>query len=83
MPPSPPIGPLTMEQNVDRPGQDYGYFPLQQANPDQCRIACQNDGRCSAYTYVHPGVQAQTAMCWLKASVPNPVQNACCISGKR
>lgn len=83
MPPSPPIGPVSVEPNTDRPGQDFSNFAVPQANPDVCRLACESERRCVAYTYVHPGLQGPNAVCWLKAAVPPPVQNTCCISGKR
>jgi hypothetical protein len=83
MPPSPPIGPVSVEPGIDRPGEDYDHFAVPDADPKQCSAACETDHRCAAYTYVRPGLQGPDAICWLKASVPQPVQNECCISGKR
>jgi hypothetical protein len=83
MPPSPPIGPLSREPNIDRSGQDYARFALGQPDVEQCRLTCERDSRCAAYTYVHPGIQGPTAICWLKSAVPPPSANSCCISGTR
>jgi hypothetical protein len=33
-----------------------------------CQNACRNDASCMAFTWVRPGVQGPTGMCWLKAS---------------
>lgn len=73
---------LTMEQAVDRPGQDLRSFDLPRADPELCRAACAQESRCQAYTYVKPGVQGAKARCWLKHSVPAAVTNNCCTSGK-
>jgi hypothetical protein len=83
MPPSPPIGPVSVEPGVDRPGADYEHFAMPDDDPKRCSAACENDHRCAAYTYVRPGFQGPDAICWLKASVPQSIQNNCCISGKR
>jgi len=80
----PPAGGLPgmrREPGVDRPGSDFANFDLAQPRPHLCEEACRRDGRCQAFTYVNPGVQGPSARCWLKGSVPNPVQNACCTSG--
>jgi hypothetical protein len=83
LPPSPPIGPTSLEPNVARPGADYVEYQLPQPNVELCRSACDNDARCHAYTYAHPGMRGPNAVCWLKSAVPPPVTNTCCISGKR
>jgi 1-phosphatidylinositol phosphodiesterase len=80
--PPPPAGERRgLEPGVDRPGSDIANFDLPQPRPHLCREACMRDGRCQAFTYVNPGVQGPSARCWLKGSVPNPVQSACCTSG--
>jgi hypothetical protein len=70
-----------MEQGIDRPGYDYQNFDLPQSHPHMCKEACERDARCAAFTYVNPGVQGPSARCWLKNSVPQAVQNGCCVSG--
>ena len=82
-PPSPPIGPASVEPNVNRQGYDYAGFALEAANPDLCRTTCEQDPFCRAYTYVHPGIQGPNAMCWLKSAAPLPAADPCCISGTR
>ena len=50
----------------DRPGGDYvGYF-MSAAEYSHCAYWCSQDGRCKAFTYVPPGVQSSSAVCWLK-----------------
>ena len=83
MPPSPPIGPVSLEPDTDRPGQDYQEFPLSEADVELCRTACESDARCTAYTYVHPDSGEPAALCRLKASIFPPISDACCISGVR
>jgi PAN domain-containing protein len=75
--------PTTFESNTNRPGLDYRHFQLPTPQPSLCRTACEQDQNCKAWTYVHPGLQGQFAMCWLKHAVPFPQPNACCHSGVR
>ncbi len=70
-----------MEMDMNRRGGDYANFDLSVADPNQCKIACQGDQRCVAYTYVKPGVQGPGARCWLKGSQTTAFADACCISG--
>ncbi len=69
------------EYGTNRPGGDYRNFDLAQPNPEDCQIECQNDGRCQAWTFVHPGYQGPQARCWLKDQVPDAISNDCCVSG--
>jgi hypothetical protein len=64
------------EYNVDRPGSDYRFFELTVADPAQCWAQCALEGQCLAWTYVHPGIQGDSARCWLKNSVPAQAPNA-------
>jgi len=70
-----------MEQNTNRPGQDYRSFDLAAPDPKQCQNACLEDAKCKAWSYVKPGVQGPKARCWLKSGVPPPEPAPCCISG--
>ena len=72
---------ITMEDNTDRPGQDYKNFELDTPDPELCQEACANDPNCQAYTYVKPGIQGAKARCWLKKTVPPARNNNCCVSG--
>jgi hypothetical protein len=69
------------EQGFDRPGNDYRDFDLLNPDPELCKAACASDADCAAWTYVHPGVQGESARCWLKNPAPEAVADACCISG--
>jgi hypothetical protein len=71
----------SMEMEMDRPGADYQTFDLHEPRPTDCRSACAGDVRCMAYTYVRPGVAGSAARCHLKSSIPNAIENGCCISG--
>jgi hypothetical protein len=77
----PPVYSQTTETNIDRPGMDYKNFNLSLPDPKLCQSFCQMDTACKAWTYVKPGVQGQSARCWLKSGVPAPRQNTCCVSG--
>ena len=72
--------PTNLEIGTDRPGADYTSFNVA---PDVyvCKAACENDDKCQAFTYVHPGVQGPSARCWLKVAAPNPISSGCCYSG--
>jgi len=70
---------LTAENRIDRPGSDSNNFVVK--SYQECERACAAEGSCAAWTYVRPGVQGPGARCWIKARVPNPVDNANTISG--
>jgi hypothetical protein len=72
--------PTNLEIGTDRPGADYSSFNIA-ADYNICKSACENDDRCQAFTYVHPGVQGPSARCWLKTAAPNRVGSGCCYSG--
>jgi 1-phosphatidylinositol phosphodiesterase len=83
-PPPAPSGPPAagpFENGTDRAGHDYRSFDVPEARPDICMGTCQNERQCLAFTYVQPGFQGPNARCWLKAAIPPPSPNACCISG--
>lgn len=69
------------EWGIDRPGSDFASFDLPDPDPERCRVSCESEEHCQAWTYVHPGIQGPAARCWLKEAVPDPVENACCVSG--
>ncbi len=74
-------GPMTVEQDTDRPGANLRVLDLDKADPQLCAEVCQANPQCRAYTYVKPGVQGPKARCWLKSSVPAAKPNRCCVSG--
>ena len=72
-------GEMKAEDHTDRPGLDYNHFALD--SWPACQQACLGDGRCAAWSWVLPGVQAPRGQCWLKGRVPNPATNTKVISG--
>jgi hypothetical protein len=82
--PGPAVGQsrfFTVEQNTDRPGQDYSNAPSRGAS--DCMTACQLENQCRAWTYVRAGIQGASGRCWLKKAVPQARRNTCCTSGVR
>lgn len=67
--------------NTNLPGRDYASFPAPSASV--CRNTCGGESRCQAYTWVKPGIQGPSGMCWLKHSEPEIVRDSCCDSGPR
>jgi hypothetical protein len=74
-------GGIALERDTDRPGADYIYYELPAARPELCRAACEGDSKCRAFTYVKPGIQGDSARCWLKSRITDAVSNTCCVSG--
>jgi PAN domain len=73
---------MAMELDTDRPGQDFQYFDLSIADPAACESVCRQNPNCRSWTYVKPNtIQGPNPRCWLKAGIPDPVSNACCVSG--
>lgn len=72
----------TFESDVDRPGGDYTSLRLKTPDPLLCQARCAQDLSCLAWTYVKPGYQNKSAMCWLKNVVPKGIRrDVCCTSG--
>jgi len=71
----------SIEENIDRRGQDFRQFELSKTDPRLCQSACVKERRCVAWTYVNPGVQGPKPKCWLKHKVPEPRSDTCCVSG--
>jgi len=80
--PPPAFADQMFEYSVDRPGNDYHreVFPSNY-NEITCQNMCENDGKCSAWTYVKPGIQDARGVCYLKDELPVAYGNDCCISG--
>ena len=68
-----------MEYGTNRFGGDYRSFEASQ--PQVCSDTCAREPQCLAFSFVKPGVQGKTAVCWLKDQVVPPRSDACCISG--
>lgn len=71
-----------LEEKTDRPGGDYTSFELDNpTSPEVCKSYCLEDPKCTAFTFVQPGVQGDKAMCYLKNTIPAARSNSNCISG--
>jgi hypothetical protein len=72
------IDPQTaLYEDVDLPGGDLSRQPHRSAKtPIDCRLACIDDRRCVAFTYVKA-----KRHCWLKGSVGTPVYGRNMVSG--
>ncbi|MEZ5923812.1 MAG: caspase family protein [Hyphomicrobiaceae bacterium] len=72
----------SFESNTDRPGGDYASLKLSEPDALACQKLCAEDQRCLSWTYVAPGYQGTSAVCWLKNAVPTGVRrDVCCTSG--
>jgi hypothetical protein len=71
------------QTGFDRPGGDYRNFPVRAGDPAACAAACEREGRCRAWSFSYPLTAGHSAVCWLKSSVTQRVENNCCISGVR
>ncbi|TWO68431.1 hypothetical protein FN976_22630 [Caenimonas sedimenti] len=76
-----PAAPVSPGAGTNLPGGDYRNFDLTGTEPQECRAACDADGRCKSWTFVRPGFQNEHARCWLKSTVPAAVRDACCTAG--
>jgi hypothetical protein len=68
-----------LEPDTNLFGGDYANRIMTSAQ--QCQQVCMGESRCKAWTWVRPGVQGPSAVCWLKQSVPVRSHNICCTSG--
>ncbi len=75
--------PLLAQANFDRPGGDYLRAPVSSGDPADCALQCERDKRCRAWSFNYPTYAATEAVCWLKNSVPQRVEDNCCVSGVR
>src|SRR5207244_6106199 len=66
-----------------RPGGDYLRSSIASGDPADCAMQCERDRRCRAWSFNYPSDAAAGAVCWLKNSVPQRVENNCCVSGVR
>jgi len=72
---------IKLENGIDLPKGMYlkHYNQIESAN--RCMKICKSTNRCVAFTWVRPGVQGPTGVCWLKSTTGYRVKNSCCISG--
>jgi hypothetical protein len=75
--------PAIAQTSFDRPGGDYLRSPLPSGDPEDCALKCESDRRCRAWSFNYPSDSSETAVCWLKNTVPERVRSSCCVSGVR
>jgi hypothetical protein len=70
------------EFSIDRVGGDYRNLEVA-ADPigETCKMACEAETQCRAWTYVRPGYLGPEARCFLKDRLMPPHHKPCCISG--
>jgi hypothetical protein len=70
------------EFSIDRTGGDYRNLDVP-PNPtgETCKVACDAENQCRAWTYVRPGYLGPEARCFLKDHLMPPHHKPCCISG--
>lgn len=71
------IDPTTaLYEDIDLPGGDLSRRPDQAKTPLDCRLACIDDKRCVAFTYIKPKKE-----CWLKGAIGTPLVGKGMVSG--
>lgn len=75
--------PAQAQANFDRPGGDYAHSEILSGDPAACALACERDRRCRSWSFNYPTAKRDSAICWLKNSVPRRVADTCCVSGVR
>jgi sucrose-6-phosphate hydrolase SacC (GH32 family) len=68
---------------VDMPGNDYRGVAIPSTDPNICQTICFEDWNCRAWTYTPPGMQAPSAMCFLKSFPPAENARVGCVSGRK
>jgi PAN domain len=70
------------EFSIDRTGGDYRNLDVpSNATGETCKVACDAEAQCRAWTYVRPGYLGPEARCFLKDHLMPPHHKPCCISG--
>lgn len=72
---------MAFDVGYDYPGGEYLGHHQNVGSAEQCANICRGTSSCVAFTWVRPGVQGNTGVCWLKGSLSNKVRNSCCTSG--
>jgi hypothetical protein len=75
------LAPALAQVGFDRPGGDYTSFQVRTGDPAVCAARCDRESRCRAWSFAYPSAVGPRAVCWLKSSVPQRVENSCCVSG--
>jgi len=69
---------LTRESGVTRRGGDYQTYRLPLG---ACHMLCYKDKQCRVFTWQQDPAKPGRGQCYLKNTVPNPVEDTCCVSG--
>ena len=71
-----------VEFSIDRLGGDYRNFEVKpDATGEACKVACEGDKSCRAWTYARVGYFGPAPRCYLKSEIKRPRRKPCCISG--
>lgn len=71
--------PINLELGINRPGQDIRSVKTE--TPKECHQVCAGEPECVSFTWVQPGIQGPSGVCWIKRGAPDPKNDSCCVSG--
>ena len=74
---------VSLDNGVQYMGGDYRSFAPAVGDPQQCRAACANEGQCVGFTWDRPYAGWPNGVCWLKSTLQNRRDSACCVSGMK
>ncbi len=77
----PAAGLPAIQHGVNFPGMDIDSFETVADDGADCAQRCRANTQCHAFSWVRPGVQRASAMCWLKSDVPAGVADSNVNSG--
>lgn len=66
------------QADIDIPGGDYARVVM---SPNLCAQWCNNDPKCTAWSFVKANVSGPDPVCWLKNNVGPAVRRAGVVSG--
>lgn len=69
------------EYGIDFPGGQLVGKHTGIKSPQDCYTLCSRNKNCVAFTWVKPGVQGPTGVCWLKGSMSSRTKCDVCVSG--
>ncbi len=60
----------SIQHGINYPGMDLSSSETASDDGMQCAQLCRANAQCRAFSWVRPGIQRGSAMCWLKSGVP-------------
>lgn len=75
--------PVWAQANSDRPGGDYQRTLVPSGDPTVCALMCERNREIPRLELPLSISGADKAICWLKSTVPNRVENSSSVSGVR